>query len=91
MTAKLPCWWTLEFNFERHTREENIKIKRRHNDCQFYRPRKHEKQETKILTTLVWILIRVVTAVVLAVTLPTQGFTESVVALELILGAVSAH
>lgn len=48
-------------------------------------------KNTKILTTLFWILIRVVTAVVLAVTLPTQGFTESVVALELILGAVSAH
>lgn len=48
-------------------------------------------KSTKILTTLFWILIRVVTAVVLAVTLPTQGFTESVVALELILGAVSAH
>lgn len=48
-------------------------------------------KSTKILTTLFRILIRVVTAVVLAVTLPAQGFTESVVALELILGAVSAH
>lgn len=44
-----------------------------------------------ILTTLFWLLIRVVSTIVLAVTLPAQGFTKSVVALELIQGAVSTH
>lgn len=90
MTAKLPCWRTLEFNFERHTREK--KTLRLNEDIMIVSFTVHANMKnTKILTTLFWILIRVVTAVVLAVTLPTQGFTESVVALELILGAVSAH
>lgn len=43
------------------------------------------------LNTLLWILIRVVSTVVLAVTLPAQGFTKGVVALELVQGAVSTH
>lgn len=44
-----------------------------------------------ILTTLFGILIRVVAAVVLAVAFPALGLAEGVVALELILRAVSHH
>lgn len=43
------------------------------------------------LTALLWVLIRVVSTVVLSVTLPGQGLTQSVVTLELIQGAVSTH
>lgn len=42
-----------------------------------------------VLTTLFWVLIRVVSTVILTITHPAQGFTKGVVALELILGAVS--
>ena len=44
-----------------------------------------------ILTTLLRLLVRVVSTVVLAVALPAQRLTEGVVALELIQGAVSTH
>lgn len=54
-----------------------------------YRP--PEGSTIKILTTLFGILVRVVAAVVLAVTLPAPGLTKGVVALELILRAVSNH
>lgn len=50
-----------------------------------------EGSSRTILTTLFGILIRVVAAVVLAVTLPALGLTKRVVALELILRAVSNH
>lgn len=49
------------------------------------------KLDTAILTTLLWVLIRVVSTIVLAVTLPAQGFTEGVVTLELIWWTVSTH
>lgn len=42
-----------------------------------------------VLTTLFWVLIRVVSTVILTITRPAQWFTKGVVALELILGAVS--
>lgn len=42
-----------------------------------------------VLTTLFWVLIRVVSTVILTITHPAQWFTKGVVALELILGAVS--
>lgn len=45
----------------------------------------------EILTALIWVLIRVVSAVVLTVTLPGQGLTERVIALELIHRAASFH
>lgn len=43
------------------------------------------------LTTLLWVLVRVVSTIVLSITLPAQRFTKGVVALELVQGAVSTH
>lgn len=49
------------------------------------------KQMGMILTTLFWILIRVVATVILPVALPTQRFTEGVITLELIQWAVPSN
>lgn len=46
---------------------------------------------TGSLTTLLWVLIRVVSTVVLTITLPAQRLAQSVIALKLVQGAVSAH
>lgn len=43
------------------------------------------------LTALLGVLVRVVSTVVFSVTPPAKGLTKSVVALELIMGAVSVH
>lgn len=44
-----------------------------------------------VLTTLLLVLIRVVSTVILAITPPAQGFTKCVITLELVQGAVSSH
>lgn len=41
------------------------------------------------LTALIWFLIRVVSTVVLSITRPGEGFTQSIVALELVMVAVT--
>lgn len=50
-----------------------------------------ETQKVAFLTTHFRLLVRVVSTVVLTVTPPAQGFAKGVVALELVLGAVSSH
>lgn len=74
------------WNLTKGSKERFIKEER-----DFHMSRISTRLNTIILTALFWVLIRVVSTVILTITLPAKRLAKSVVALELIQGAMSTH